>query len=198
MEKKVVRLTESEFKSVVKESVKGVLSEIGYRGAALPHGANYNAMQSKLQNGDSNAVSKMDAANQARLRAITQSIHDSFPALKLHFIERDKANQFYSVEFSFREMKNLNDDRFVMGGSIAISGQKAKQGYIEFNYKRQSFYRVHFYGGGPVRKIYQLMSDDDYKDTFTSFLSFVISFGFSEEDNENNVDTHGPTLSKNK
>lgn len=192
----MIRLTESEFKSVVKESVKGVLSEIGYRGAALPHGANYNAMQSKLQNGDSNAVSKMNAANQARLRAITQSIHDNFPALKLHFIERDKANQFYSVEFSFAEMKAMNDDRFVMRGNISVSGQEEKQGYIEFSFQQQSFYRVHFYGGGSIRRIYQLMLDNDYTEQFKSLLTHITNIGYAEKDCENNIDTNGPTLSK--
>lgn len=196
MGKKVIKLTETEFKDIITESVKGVLSEIGYRAAALPHGANYNAMMSKLQNSDSNAVSKMDAANQVRLQAVTQSIHDNFPSLKLHFIERDKANQYYSVEFGFTEMKTMNDDRFVMKGDITISGQQTKQGYIEFSFQQQSFYRVNFYGGGSIRRIYQLMLDNDYEDTFRELLSFVTNIGYSEKDYENNIDTNGPTLSK--
>lgn len=196
MGKRVIKLTESEFKGLVTESVKDVLNEIGYRAAALPHGANYNATQSKLQNSDSNAVSKMDAANQKRLVAITQSIHDNFPSLKLHFIERDKANQFYSVEFSFSEMKVLNDNRFVMKGDISISGQQEKQGYIEFSFKQQSFYRVNFYGGGSVRRIYPLMLDNDYIEQFKSVLTHITNVGYAEKDYENNVDVNGPTLSK--
>lgn len=196
MGKKVIKLTESEFKELVTESVKGVLSEIGYRGAALPHGANYNAMKSKSQNKDTNAVSKMNAANQVRLKAITQSIHDNFPSLNLHFIERDKANQYYSVEFSFLEMRTFEDDRFVMKGNLSISGEEPKQGYVEFNYQQQAFYRVNFYGKGTVRRIYLLMMDNDYEDVFQSFLSFVSNIGYSEKDNEYEVDTNGPTMSK--
>ena len=196
MGKKVIRLTESEFMGLVTESVKDVLNEIGYRAAALPHGANYNAMQSKLQNSDSNAVSKMDAANQKRLVAITQSIHDNFPSLKLHFIERDKANQFYSVEFSFSEIKVLNDDRFVMKGSVSISGQHEKQGYIEFSFQQQSFYRVNFYGGGSIRRIYPLMLDSDYNELFKSLLTHITNVGYAEKDYEHNVDVNGPTMSK--
>lgn len=196
MGKKVIILTESEFKGLVSESVQEVLNEIGYRAAALPHGANYNAVQSKLQNADSNAVSKMDSANQTRLPAITQSIHDNFPSLKLHFIERDKANQFYSVVFSFGEMKVLNDDRFVMKGNISISGQQEKQGYIEFSFQQQSFYRVNFYGGGSVRRIYPLMLDKDYNELFKSVLTHITNVGYAEKDYENNVDVNGPTLSK--
>ena len=48
MGKKIIQLNESEFRELVSESVREVLNEIGYRTAALPHGANYNAMQSKL------------------------------------------------------------------------------------------------------------------------------------------------------
>ena len=196
MGKKVIKLNESEFRELVSESVREVLNEIGYRAAALPHGANYNAMQSKLQNADSNAVSKMDSANQTRLPAITKSIHDNFPSLKLHFIERDKANQFYSVEFSFSEMKALNDDRFVMKGDVSISGQQEKQGYIEFSFQQQSFYRVNFYGGGSIRRIYPLMLDNDYNELFRSLLTHITNVGYAEKDYEHNVDINGPTMSK--
>ena len=128
--------------------------------------------------------------------AITQNIQDKFPLLKLHFIERDKANQFYSVVFSFSEMKVLNEDRFVMKGNLSISGEEPKQGYVEFNYQQQLFYRVNFYGNGTVRRIYLLMMDNDYEDVFQSFLSFVSNIGYSEKDNEYEVDTNVPTISK--
>jgi len=196
MAKKVIRLTESEFKSLIAESVRNTLTEIGYRGAALPHGANYNAMQSKVQNSDFNAVSKMNAANQTRLPAITKSIHDNFPSLKLHFIERDKANQYYSVVFLFSEMSILNDDRFVMKGEMSISGQKEKQGYIEFSFQKQSFYRVNFYGGGSIRRIYPLMLDNDYDSLFNSMLAYITNVWYAEKDYENQIDVNGATLSK--
>ena len=196
MGKKIIQLNESEFRELVSESVREVLNEIGYRTTALPHGANYNAMQSKLQNADSNAISKIDSANQTRLPAITQSIHDNFPSLILHFIERDKANQYYSVEFSFSEMKVLNDDRFVMKGYISISGQQEKQGYIEFSFQQQSFYRVNFYGGGSIRRIYPLMLDNDYNELFKSLLMHITNIGYAEKDYEHNVDVNGPTMSK--
>lgn len=190
MGKKVIKLTESEFKDLVTESVKGVLNVIGYRGAVLPHGTNYNAIRNKSQNKDTNA------ADQERSKAITQSILDFFPSLKLHYIERDKANQFYSVEFSFLEMRAFENDRFVMKGNLSISGEEPKQGYVEFNYQQQSFYRVNFYGKGTVRRIYPLMMDNDYEDVLQSFLSFVSNIGYSEKDNEYEVGTNGPTMSK--
>lgn len=196
MSKQVIQLSESEFKTLVSESVESILNEIGYRTAALPHGANYNAMQSKLQNSDSNAVSKMDVSNQKRMSAITLSIHDNFPNLVLNFIERDKANQYYSVVFHFNEMMTMNDERFVMKGDVEISGQGRKQGYIEFNFQQKSFYRVNFYGNGSIRRIYTLMIDNDYIESFNSILSFISNIVYSEKDYEHNVDTNGATLSK--
>ena len=112
------------------------------------------------------------------------------------FIERGKANQYYSVEFSFSEMKVLNDDRFVMKGDISISGQQEKQGYIEFSFQQQSFYRVNFYGGGSIRRIYPLMLDNDYNELFKSLLMHITNIGYAEKDYEHNVDVNGPTISK--
>ncbi|MCF0117567.1 MAG: hypothetical protein HUJ61_05930 [Bacilli bacterium] len=196
MEKKIIKLSETEFREMISESVKYVLDEIGYRSAALPHGANYNAAKSKIQNRDKNAISKMDASNQKRMEAITLSIHDNFPHLELNFIERDKANQYYSVVFLFNQMMTLNDERFVMKGDINISGHGNQQGYIEFNFQKQSFYRVHFYGNGGIRRIYSLMLDNDYIDTFKAILSFITNICYSEKDYENNIDINGATLSK--
>ena len=43
MAKKVIRLTENELQDMIVESVTKTLNEIGYIGASLTHGANYNA-----------------------------------------------------------------------------------------------------------------------------------------------------------
>jgi len=196
MAKKVIRLTEEEFKNIVIESTAQVINEIGYRVASLPHGANYNAMQSKIQQGDKNANNKIDASNNIRISTLTKAIEDNFPNLVLYFIERDKANQYYTVVFNFKEMSTINDERFVMKGDIAISGGKTKQGYVEFNFNQQSFYRVNFYGQGTIRRIYQLMMDNDHKDIFLKFLTFITNFCYSEKDYEHNINVNKPTLSK--
>ena len=56
---KVIRLNENKLKQLISESVNKVLNEIGYRGAALAHGANYNAKIDYRQNSNVNARSKM-------------------------------------------------------------------------------------------------------------------------------------------
>ena len=144
-------------------------------------------MISKLKNSDTNAVSNIDA-DQERLIAMTQSIHDTFPSLKLHFIERDRANQFYSVVFSFIGMKALKEDRLVMKGNMSISGEQEKQGYIEFSFRQQSFYRVNFYRSGSIRRIFPLMMDNDYSELFKSILTYMINVGYSEKDCQNDED----------
>jgi hypothetical protein len=40
------------------------------------------------------------------------------------------------------------------------------------------------------------MVDNDYEDVFQSFLSFVSNIGYSEKDDEYEVDKNGPTMSK--
>lgn len=196
MAKRTIRLTEDELKTVVTESITKVLTEIGYRGVALAHGANYNAMQSRIQRNDINSDSKMDSANTVRLQAITHSINSNYPDLTLHFIERDKANQFYTVVLHFQEMKQCNDERFVMLGNMSISSQPFKQGYIEYNFKRQQFYRVNFYGSGSVRRIYPLIIDNIYQDTVRDVLTFITNICYSEKECENYVDINGSTPSK--
>ena len=58
--KQIIRITETELNTIVKESVSHILNKIGYRGAALAHGANYNARQDYIQNRNVNYRSKMD------------------------------------------------------------------------------------------------------------------------------------------
>ena len=48
--KQIIRLTESDLHNIVKQVIK----EIGYRGAALTHGANYNAQQDYMNSRNPN------------------------------------------------------------------------------------------------------------------------------------------------
>ena len=198
MNKKIEHLGEKEFKELIKESVGSVLTEIGYRTAASPHDANYNAGRSQETGGASNAVNKMNVADSLRLKSLNSAIHSSSPNLELNFIERDKANQFYSVVLLFNEIKYVDRDRFVMSGQLSICGRKPENGYIEFNFKTQMFYRVRFYTSGTVRRIFPLRMDNNYTSVFKNFLLYVTNFLYSEEDYENRVNTNRPTILKNE
>lgn len=195
MNKKIVQLGEKEFKQIAKESVKSVLTEIGYRTATLPHGANYNAMKNKEAGGDPNAVSKMNAADPLRLMSLNSAIHSNLPNLRLDFIERNSANQFYSVVLNFNEIRYIDRVYFVMFGSMSIAGREPEMGYIEFNFRTRMFYRVRLYASGTVRRIYPQSMNKDYMSVFKNFLSFVTNFLYSDGDCENSVDTNGPTTS---
>ena len=83
-----------------------------------------------------------------------------------------------------------------MKGDLSISGNSPKTGYVEFNWNEQKFYRVSFYGGGSVRRLFPLMIDNDYRSAFISLLKHMTNYWYSEKDNEHNVDLNGPTKSK--
>jgi endo-alpha-1,4-polygalactosaminidase (GH114 family) len=91
MGKKIVKLTEEKFKEIVTESVNKVLNEIGYRGAALAHGANYNAQQDYFQNNNVNSRNKMAKSEIISLKALSLAINDNFPNFLLEFVEKNKA-----------------------------------------------------------------------------------------------------------
>ena len=161
MNKKIEHLGEKEFKQIAKESVKSVLIEIGYRTAVLPYGGNNNAMKNKEIDGDPNAVRTTETSNLVRLNALNSAINSNLSDLELNFIERDNANQFYSVVLLFNEIKYVDRDHFVMSGKLSICGRKPENGYIEFNFKTQMFYRVRFYTSGTVRRIFPLRMDNN-------------------------------------
>ena len=155
-------------------------------------------MNEKIEHLGENAVNKMNVDDSLRLKSLNSAIHSSSPNLELNFIERDKANQFYSVVLLFNEIKYVDRDRFVMSGQLSICGRKPENGYIEFNFKTQMFYRVRFYTSGTVRRIFPLRMDNNYTSVFKNFLSFVTNFLYSEEDYENRVNTNRPTILKNE
>lgn len=174
------------------------INEMDYRIAALAHGANYNAIIDYLQNHNLSAKRKVDLSNNKRLEAVSLAIHDNFPNLKLEFIENDKANQHYTVIFDYQSVKLIDDTRFILYGDTSVSGKNAENGFIEFNFSTQSFYRVKFFASGSVRRIYKLIIDPLCKDTFVNLLAFLTKFLYAEEDYANNIDDNGSTSSKKR
>lgn len=190
-------LYESIMKDVAK-AVKKRLNEMDYRVAALAHGANYNGIIDYLQNHNISAKRKADLANNIRLNAISLAVHDNLPHLKLEFIENDKANQHYTVVFNYQSVKLIDDTRFVLYGQTSVSGNKQENGYIEFNFSTQSFYRVKFFASGSIRRIYKLIIDPLCKDTFVELLAFLTKFLYAEEDYTKNIDDNKSTPSRKR
>lgn len=196
MKDTIIRLNEDIFRRIISESVKGVLSEIGYRGAALAHGANYNAQQDYFQNRNVNSRSKMDKSEITRLKALSLAINDNFPNLVLEFVEKNKStNMAYSVNLHFNEVKYIDKERFVLKGYLDVASKQYGIGTIEYNFNTQEFYRVS-YSDKTTRskRLHTLIAHN--QNVINDLLSFISNYQYSTEDYENNVNVNGPTPSK--
>lgn len=127
-----------------------------------------------------NYVDKMMKSNNIRLEAISLALHDNFPNMQLEFIEKDKANQHYTVVFNYRSVKSVDNVRLILSGETSISGKKSENGFVEFNFSTQSFYRVKFFASGRSRRIYKLVMDPLCKDTFVDLLAFLTKYFYAE------------------
>ena len=190
--KQIVRLTESDIHRIVKQ----VINEIGYRGAALAHGANYNAQIDYNTSKNPNAKNKMGKSENITNKALSLAIHDNFPNLKLEFVEHnDKTNRSYPVDLKFKEVKYHDNDRIVLLGNLTVSLKEFGLGTIEYQFNTQTFYRVSYSDKTTrSRKIHTLMVDNT--ETVNSLLSFVSNYMYSKEDYESNINNNGSTTSK--
>lgn len=196
MANKTIKLNEQQLNNLITETVGNVLNEIGYRVAALVHGANYNAQQDYLQNRDINARSKMDKSETMALNALTLAINDNFPNLTLEFVEKNKAtNRAYTVNLHFMEVKFIDKQRLVLKGKLDVASKPFGVGTIEFNFNTQEFYRVSYSDKTTrSRRLHTLIVHNS--DVVNKLLTFISNYLYATEDYENNVDTNGPSPSK--
>jgi hypothetical protein len=191
MAKKVIHLTEEELNKVVKESTLSVLNEIGYRGASLTHGANYNA-SNKIMKGInvSQNMNKLDRSNSISMEAISKALQDNCAPIELLFIERDNSNNQYTVKFYFESVFRIDNRQFVLKGKINRGQKGYVDGAIEYNFSEGRFYDVKFWGKDGIRRIYPLtlintipQNEQKCKDV----LDFLSNYLYSNEDYETNV-----------
>lgn len=196
MTKRIIKLTENEFEKLLSESVNEILHEIGYRGAALAHGANYNAQQDYYQNKNVNARTKMAKSETLALEVLSLSIKDNFPNLILEFVEKNQAtNRAYPVDLYFTEVKYIDNNRFVLKGKLAVANNPSGIGTIEYNFNTQEFYRVSYSDKTTKsRHLHKLIVHNE--DISKNFLTFISNYLYSIEDYENNVNVKGTTPSK--
>ena len=117
----------------------------GYRGAALTHGANYNAQEDYMNNKNDAARLKMGQSENVTLKALSLAIHDKFPHLTMEFVEHnDKTNQSYPVDFKFTNAKYIDNERFVLQGNLIVSLTPFGVGTVEYNFNTGDFYRVSY------------------------------------------------------
>lgn len=196
MGKTIIKLNEEELHNLIKESTRQILNEIGYRGAALAHGANYNAQQDYFQNRNVNSRSKMDKSEITRLSALSLAINDNFPNLTLEFVEKNKStNMAYSVNLHFNEVKYIDKERFVLKGYLDVASKRYGIGTIEYNFNTQEFYRVSYSDKTTrSRRLHTLIAHN--QNVINNLLSFISNYLYSTEDYENNINVNGATPSK--
>ena len=194
--KKYVKIRETELNTIIKESISNILNEIGYRGAALAHGANYNAQQDYYQNKNVNARRKMAKSETLALEVLSLSIKDNFPNLTLEFVEKNQAtNRAYPVDLYFTEVKYIDNNRFVLKGKLDVANKPFGIGTIEYNFNTQEFYRVSYSDKTTKsRCLHTLIVHNE--DVSKNLLTFISNYLYSTEDYENNINVNGPTPSK--
>ena len=176
MTKRIIKLTENEFEKLLSESVNEILYEIGYRGAALAHGANYNAQQDYYQNKNVNARTKMAKSETLALEVLSLSIKDNFPNLILEFVEKNQAtNRAYPVDLYFTEVKYIDNNRFVLKGKLAVANKPYGIGTIEYNFNTQEFYRVSYSDKTTKsRRLHKLIVHNE--DISKNLLTFISNY----------------------
>lgn len=196
MAKTVIRLTESELRQTIYEAVKPIINEIGYRGAALTHGANYNAQQDYMNSKNPNARTKMGGSENLTMKALSLAIHDNLPNLKLEFVEHnEKTNQSYPVDLQFTDVKYIDSERVVLHGKLIVSLRPFGIGAIEYNFNTQDFYRVSYSDKTTrSRKLHTLIPHNE--GVIRKLLTFISNYLYSRDDYETNINTNGPTPSK--
>ena len=110
--------------------------------------------------------------------------------LEFHFICAKTETSRFPITFYFKEIKNINNNRVVIGGAFQREGEKSFNGSVEYSFKKGTFYQVNFYGNGSVRRLFPMtldIKDTEYKKTAYGFLNFVSNYLYSVEDYQTNV-----------
>lgn len=196
MAKKLIRLTEEELKSIVSEEVSSLLMEIGYRGAALAHGANYNAEKDYLSNHNSNARIKMNRAEEITLPSLNKAINDNFPNLVLEFVEQNKnTRRAYGVDLNNITIRYVDNTRCVFQGQLTVANKPFGIGSIEYQFNSGEFFRVS-YSDKTTRskRLHTLILHNETEGKV--LLSFISQYLYAQEDFENDVNVKGAMPSK--
>ena len=184
MAKKVIRLTENELQDMIVESVTKTLNEIGYRGTALTHGANYNAQQDYDSTNNPNARSKMSKAEEMTIPTLCKAISDNFPNLILEFVELNQnTRRGYGVDLTNISVKFIDHSRCVFQGQLTVANKPFGKGTIEYQFNTGEFYRVSYSDKTTrSRKLHKLILHNVSQGQ--KLLSFISNYLYSPEDFE--------------
>lgn len=204
-----INLTESQLHRIIKESVKTILVEIGYRTATLAAGANMKA-NNDIRNGiiyygkrNRNNMDKVDQSAKLDYKAISQSVIDNVGAFTLLFLKTEKEGYLTSlVKFHFNEIIYLSNNCFIMQGvtemskhPIPSSKYRPKPVYvkIQYDFNTQQFTEVVYCANGTIRRkdILTLITAEDVgaenKATADSLLLHMSNCLYSIEDYQSSL-----------
>ena len=172
----IIKITETDLKNMITESVKTVLNEIGYRIATLPAGANMKANDEIFNKGNlyygkpthrKSNLEKIDKSAKINYEALSLSVFDTIGHFKLLFIKPEKEKYLSSkVSFSFNEIIFLRQDCFIMQGitemskhPIPSSKYRPKPIYvqIQYDFAEEKFYEVVYCANGTIRRKEELI-----------------------------------------
>jgi hypothetical protein len=172
------------------------IDEIGYRGAALAHGANYNARQDYAHNQNSNAMTKIDKSKIAILDSLSYAIKTNFPDFVFVFVEDDEdTHTSYTVKLKYDSIKYLTEQKVIIAGELVLYSKNKQFGTIEYQFNTQEFYRVSYSDKtSKSRRIHKLIPHN--KKDIERILLFITNYMYSKDDYQHNVDVNGPASSK--
>jgi hypothetical protein len=188
-----INLTESQLHRIIKESVKTILVEIGYRTATLAAGANMKA-NNDIRNGiiyygkrKRNNMDKVDKSAKLDYKAISPEKEGYLTSL---------------VKFHFNEIIYLSKNCFIMQGvtemskhPIPSSKYRPKPVYvkIQYDFNTQQFTEVVYCANGTIRRkdILTLITAEDVgaenKATADSLLLHMSNCLYSIEDYQSSL-----------
>lgn len=203
--KQIIHLTESDINRIVKD----IITEIGYRVATLPAGANMKATKDInigiMYNGKNKKsnMEKADKSAQLNYAAISKSVKDNVGNFTLFFTKPEKEGYLTSiVRFHFNEIIYLSDDCFIMQGitemskhPIPSSKYTPKPVYvqIQYDFKSSHFTEVVYCANGTIRRkeTLQLITAEDIgaknKTIADSLVLFMTNCLYSIEDYQSSL-----------
>ena len=110
-------------------------------------------------------------------------MHNNIHDLVLGFIERDKANQHYSVAFVLEEIVAAQPNSVILKGILSICGKSYEKGYVEYKSTTSRtpthFSRIRYYKSGRIRRINPLIPDPQYSQYLETLYQAIQSISES-------------------
>ena len=202
---KTLHINEEQLKSILIESVKTVLNEIGHRSAAIPTVSNLNSSNELAKGNDIRIMpsgkiidlkQRRGKASEMSYRVITQGVADNVGEnFTLTFGREEEDRTVSNLDFHFQEVILLTPHRFVIQGTcetsrspVSVSKFKPRRIQIDYQFQNGNFYEAVYCANGTVRDKRLLTLDHagihgyNNVDTAKSLIQFLTMCLYSIDD----------------